>query len=83
MAKIVYMNPYYLNTFFKKETGQNFKNYLVEVRMRQAMRLLMASDMKTYELAEAVGYHDVRTFTDKFREVFGDSPSAYKKRRKI
>ena len=83
MAKMVYMNPYYFSTFFKKETGQNFKNYLVEVRMRQAMRLLMASDMKTYELAEAVGYHDVRTFTDKFREVFGDSPSAYKKRRKI
>ena len=46
--------------------------------MREAMKLLMASDMKTYELAEAVGYHDVRTFTDKFREVFGDSPSAYK-----
>ncbi|MCA5962649.1 AraC family transcriptional regulator [Blautia sp. RD014234] len=83
MAKMVYMNPYYFSTFFKKETGQNFKNYLVEVRMREAMKLLMASDMKTYELAEAVGYHDVRTFTDKFREVFGDSPSAYKKRRKI
>lgn len=82
MAKMVYMNQYYFSTFFKKETGQNFKNYLVEVRMREAMKLLMCSEMKTYELAEAVGYHDVRTFTDKFREVFGDSPSAYKKRRK-
>ena len=74
MAKMVYMNQYYFSTFFKKETGQNFKNYLVEVRMREAMKLLMCSEMKTYELAEAVGYHDVRTFTDKFREVFGGQP---------
>lgn len=83
LAEIAYMNSYYFSTFFKKETGQNFKNYLAEVRMKAALKLLMESDMKTYELAEAVGYHDVRSFTDKFKEYFGDSPSGYKKSRKI
>ena len=82
LADIVYMNPYYFSSFFKKETGQNFKNYLAEVRMKVALKLLMESDMKTYELAEAVGYHDVRSFTEKFREYFGESPSSYKKNRK-
>ena len=47
--------------------------------MKVALKLLMESDMKTYELAEAVGYHDVRSFTEKFREYFGESPSSYKK----
>lgn len=82
MAEIVYMNPYYFSSFFKKETGQNYKNYLAEVRMKEAVKLLMKTDMKTYELAKAVGYNDVRSFTEKFREYFGDSPSGYKKSRK-
>lgn len=82
MAEIAYMNPYYFSSFFKKETGQNFKSYLTEVRMKEAVRLLMSEDMKTYELARAVGYNDVRSFTDKFKEHFGESPSGYKKARR-
>ena len=69
-------------SFFKKETGQNYKNYLAEVRMKEAVKLLMKTDMKTYELAKAVGYNDVRSFSEKFREYFGESPSSYKKSRK-
>lgn len=81
LAKHFYMNPYYFSTFFKKETGQNYKNYVTEVRMKQAMKILMDSeDMKTYELAQAVGYKDVRSFTEKFKEYYGDSPAAYKKK---
>lgn len=79
MAEVAYMNPYYFSSFFKKETGQNFKSYLTDVRMKEAVGLLMNSEMKTYELAKAVGYNDVRSFTDKFREYYGDSPSGYKK----
>lgn len=79
LSEIVYMNPYYFSTFFKKETGQNFKNYLAEVRMEAAASLLREKDLKTYELAKAVGYHDIRSFTEKFKEYFGDSPSNYKK----
>ncbi len=78
-AQSVYMNPYYFSTFFKKETGQNFKSYLLEVRMKKALQYLMETDMKTNELAVRVGYRDVRTFTDKFREFYGTSPSKYKK----
>lgn len=79
VAQIVYMNPYYFSTFFKRETGQNFKNYLLEVRMKKAQQYLMETDMKTYELACSVGYHDVRTFTEKFREFYGKSPAKYRK----
>lgn len=79
LAQMVYMNPYYFSTFFKKETGQNFKAYLLQVRMEKALRYLMETNMKTYELARQVGYRDVRTFTDKFKEFYGSSPSKYKK----
>lgn len=81
-AEIVYMNPYYFSAFFKKETGQNFKSYLLEVRMKEAFKLLMEKEMKTYELANAVGYNDTRTFTEKFKEYYGKSPQSYKKEMK-
>lgn len=81
IAKQVYMNPYYFSTFFKKETGQNFKSYLTEVRMKQALKILQKTNMKTYELAKAVGYKDVRTFADNFKEVYGESPAGFQKKR--
>lgn len=79
MASMVYMNRYYFSAFFKKETGQNFKHYLVEVRMKEAKKRLLEGNLKTYEIAEAVGYKDIRSFSDKFKEVYGETPGAYKK----
>ena len=45
MAQMVYMNPYYFSAFFKKETGENFKAYLLEVRMKKALQYLMETNM--------------------------------------
>lgn len=82
MASIVYMNPYYFSSFFKKETGQNFKNYLIEIRMKAAMKILLESEITTYQLAQSVGYRDVKTFVKNFREYYGDTPSEYKKNKR-
>lgn len=81
IAKLVYMNPYYFSTYFKRKTGKNFKAYLTEIRMKKALIILRQENIKTAELARAVGYRDVRTFTDKFRETYGDSPAALKKKK--
>lgn len=80
IASMVFMNPYYFSTFFKKETGENFKNYVMGIRLKEARKILLESDIKTYELAQRVGYTNVRQFTDKFKEIYGDSPSGYKKK---
>ncbi len=79
IAGLVFMNPYYFSAYFKKETGKNFKNYLREVRMEKALKLLMESDITTQELARAVGYKDYKAFVGKFRETYGESPSSYRK----
>lgn len=75
-----YMNQYYFSTFFKQKTGKNFKDYLVEVRMLKAMELLQNdSGISTQTLANKVGYHDVRTFSEKFKQYYGESPVNYKR----
>jgi two-component system response regulator YesN len=79
MSKLFYMNSFYFSSFFKKETGENFKDYLTDIRMKEAIRLILNTDMKTYEISEKVGYNNVRQFTDKFRELYDTSPMEYKK----
>lgn len=79
IGELVFMNPYYFSVYFKKNTGKNFKNYLREVRMEKALKLLMESDITTQELAKAVGYKDYKAFVGKFREAYGESPVSYRK----
>ena len=82
LADYIGMNAAYLITFFKKETGQNFKNYLTIVRMKEALRLLNSTDLKSYELASRVGYNDPKQFRKKFKEIFGVSPQQYRRQEK-
>ncbi|MDQ1909672.1 response regulator [Paenibacillus sp. GD4] len=78
IASMVYMNPYYFSGFFKKHTQQNFKQYVTEVRMKQAVKLLLQTDLMVYEIAEQVGYNNARQFSDMFKKHFGKLPQEYK-----
>lgn len=80
IADIVGMNTYYFSSYFKKNTGVNFKDYLRKVRMEHAMSLMISTDMLVGEVAAKVGYPDVRTFSEVFQKTFGEKPSLYIKR---
>ncbi|MDO5292715.1 MAG: response regulator [bacterium] len=81
IASYIGMNTSYMSVFFKKATGENFKAYLTKVRMKEALRLLMSTDMKSYELAAAIGYRDDKQFREKFKEMYGLSPQQYRKQK--
>lgn len=78
VAAVAYMNPYYFSAFFKKHTNRNFKAYVTELRMREAVRLLMTTDLMMYEIAEKVGYNNARHFSDVFKKTYGQIPNEYK-----
>jgi two-component system response regulator YesN len=78
VSALVYMNPYYFSSFFKKHTGENFKQYVTEVRMKNALKLLMQTDLMVYEIADRVGYNNARHFSDMFKKRFGKLPQEYK-----
>jgi two-component system response regulator YesN len=79
LAEVACVSPHYFSAYFKAETGQNYKAYLTGVRMEQALHLVLDTDLKTYEIAEKVGYNNVRRFADSFRSVYHMSPADYRR----
>lgn len=77
MAEKYYLNSAYLSRAFKREAGINFNDYLKKLRLQKAVVLLKTTEMKTYEIAEAVGYDNVNYFLKKFKEEYGVTPSQY------
>lgn len=68
----------YFSSVFKKEVGQSFISYLTDYRMEQALRLILETNEKSYEIAEHVGYVDANYFGYVFKRKFGMSPSKYR-----
>ena len=79
LAEVACVSPHYFSAYFKAETGQNYKAYLTRVRMEQALHLVLDTDMKTYEIAQQVGYNNGRRFADAFRAAYQLSPMDYRK----
>ncbi|MDO5423968.1 MAG: response regulator [Eubacteriales bacterium] len=81
VADYVGLNEKYFTTRFTKETGSNFRDYLTEVRLSRAKKLIETTDLKMYEISERVGYNNVEHFNRMFKKNVGISPSDYKKSR--
>lgn len=80
LAQVACVSPNYFSHMFKNETGKNYKEYLTQVRMEQAIPLVLNTDYPLYRIAESVGYNNTRTFVDAFKGVYGESPKKYKQR---
>lgn len=65
---------------FKKETQLTPNLYLREFRLKQAARLLAATDQSVQEIAANVGISDANYMIKLFREKYGEAPTAYRKK---
>ncbi len=78
LAQIFGYNSAYLGKVFHQYTGENFNNYLDNIRITEAKRLLKDEDYKVYEVAEMVGYRNINYFHNKFKKSTGMSPKNFK-----
>lgn len=79
VALQVDLNPVYFSNVFKKETGENFTDYLTNYRMEVAKELLRNTNDSINEIAEKTGYLDNRYFSKLFKKSVGIKPSEYRK----
>lgn len=78
IADIVYMNPYYVSTYFKKQTGQSFSAYINAVKMKKAAEFLADPYFKTYQISELVGYGNPKNFSKAFKVFYGKTPREFR-----
>lgn len=79
LAAHVHLNPNYLNSLFKKETGETIFTRLNYMRIRKARKLLEQTRLPVSQVAEQTGFASTDFFTRKFKVYTGMSPSKYRK----
>lgn len=78
-GKKYFVNAAYLGQLFKSRYGMSFKSFLHKIRIEKAEELLLHTDMKMYNIAEAVGYKDADYFINHFIAEKGCTPTKYRK----
>ncbi|MGI5971099.1 MAG: response regulator [Oscillospiraceae bacterium] len=68
-----------LSVLFKNETGKTLSDYITDIRIENAKRLLLTTDEKVYEIAEKVGYGSSQYFSYVFNLKTGQSPVDYRR----
>lgn len=68
----------YLNRKIKALTGETSAQFLRNIRLKYAAKLILQKNMNISEVAWSVGYNDVKTFRGRFKEMFGVAPTNYK-----
>lgn len=78
VSDLVGFNSTYFSTVFKKDSGNNFVDYLTDVRINKAKELLR-EDLSINVICEEVGYLDMKHFKKTFKKKTGLNPNEFRK----
>ena len=79
VADVVHLSPSRVRHVFRDVSGVGFKEYATRVRLAEAKRLLLATDMSVAEVAQSVGYTNVHQFYTVFHRYGSMSPAEYRR----
>jgi two-component system response regulator YesN len=77
-ASRLHVNKNYLCELFKKQTGENFSDYLTKVRLDQAKEMLKTGRLSIAGVGERVGYPNPSYFVQLFKKRLGMTPLEYR-----
>lgn len=78
LAERFHYNTSYLSELFRLKIGKTFIDYMTEIRMRHASRLLKETSLHITSIIELIGFSNVSYFSTKFKKFYGTSPSEYR-----
>ncbi len=81
-AKEAGMSPSHFSRVFKKVMGLSYQGYLNNCRITEAKDLLRTSPRSINEIAVSIGFADATGFGRIFKKLTGQTPSAYRSRRR-
>lgn len=80
IAESLHANRSYLSRLYKSKSGVNLFDAILCKRIEAAKEYLLHTDMKTYEISDAVGFEDAGYFSRVFKRQVGISPKEYRKK---
>ncbi|UCS91754.1 AraC family transcriptional regulator [Echinicola marina] len=79
VSSLVHMSPEYFCKYFKVKTNKNFSEFLNEVRIGHACKLLMKSDLNISEICYESGFNHLSNFNRQFKKIKKMPPRDYQK----
>lgn len=79
VSEVAHMVPSAFCRFFKQRTRKTYFDFLNEIRIRSACKLLLNKDMTIVEICFQSGFNNLSYFNRKFKEMTGYSPLKYHK----
>lgn len=83
IASSAFLSSSYASRLFKKEMNISIMDYVLQLRMNEARKLLKDSDLQIDEISDKIGYTDSSYFTKVFRKSEGVTPSQYRQTHKV
>ena len=74
LAEAVHLNPDYMARLFKKETGMNLKDYIIQQKMQEAQSLLCTTNLPISLVAAKVGYTNFGHFSTSYKKFYHKTP---------
>lgn len=78
VADVAIMTKEAFCRFFKERTGKTFTEYLNQIRIQQACKLLLETDLSISQIAFQVGFQNLSYFNRTFRKLGGSTPKVYR-----
>jgi len=75
IAKIFHYHPDYINKIIYSYTGLTIKQYVIDLRIRKAINLLLTTDLSIKSISTEVGYVNTNYFSKLFKNKTGFSPA--------
>ncbi len=78
LAMHIFLHKDYLNRIFREATGLPVNALLQKLRVEEACRLLLCTDMTIAEISTACGFGDVKAFYGAFKRILHTTPGKYR-----
>lgn len=78
VSQLVYMSPTAFSRFFKLHTGRTFTDYVIEVRLGNASRLLAGTAQPVQEICYECGFNNISNFNRIFKRKRGYTPTEFR-----
>lgn len=81
IANALYLTPAYFSRVFKRKMGMTCKDFIKNYRINLAKELLQNTDLSIQQISEKTGYATIYYFSQQFKQVTGESPGNFRKKR--